>query len=207
MWGIKDTSVTFCEESYKESKYIAEYYNTLTGVGYILVSLPFLRTKVKNLAIICIFLGIGTILLHMTQRIYGQVMDELSMLMLSYGILSKINKFYKPKYGIFLIGTYLKFYDNFIVFFIMFLIIILCIVKESKNLKSNENFKNASVIIMTIGMILWMLDQFACTYVKKYYLHSYWHICTCISIFLGFYCINDSMQDSKSKISHSGKSQ
>ena len=207
MWGIKDTSVTFCEESYKESKYIAEYYNTLTGVGYILVSLPFLRTKVRNLAIICIFLGIGTILLHMTQRIYGQIMDEVSMLMLSYGILSKMNEFYNPKYGIFLIGAYLKFYDKFIVFFTMFLIIILCIVKESKNLKSNKNFKNASVIIMSIGMILWMLDQFACTHVKKYYLHSYWHICTSISIFIGFYCINDSTQDSNSKISHSGKLQ
>ena len=90
------------------------------------------------------------------------------MLMLSYGILSKMNEFYNPKYGIFLIGTYLKFYDKFIVFFTIFLIIILCIVKESKNLKSNKNFKNASVIIMSIGMILWMLDQFACTHVKKY---------------------------------------
>ena len=97
MWGSKDTSVTFCEEPYKESKYIAEYYNTLSGTCYLLVSLSFLFTKVKNLAIVGIFLGVGTMLLHMTQRMYGQILDELSMLILSYGILTKLNKKYNPR--------------------------------------------------------------------------------------------------------------
>jgi hypothetical protein len=204
MWGIKDTSVTFCEEPYKESKYIAEYYNTLTGLGYLLVSLPFLRTKVKNLAIIGIFLGIGTILLHMTQRIYGQILDELSMLMLSYGILTKMNNIYVPKYGILLIIAYLCFYDKFIVFLTMFISIMLCIVKETQKFKSKRYLV---ILVMSFGMVCWILDQIACKYVKKYYLHALWHICTSISILIGFYCINDLIQDSSSKISHSGKSQ
>ena len=207
MWGIKDTSVSFCEKPYKESKYIAEFYNTLTGISYALVSIPFLKTKTRNLAIIGVFLSIGTILLHMTQRIYGQIMDEVSMLMLSYGMLSKMNNFYNPKYGIFLIGVYLKYYDNFKVFFTMFVTIIVCIVNETKYLKRNRKLKNAFLIIMGTGMILWAVDQLACTYVENYYLHSMWHICTSISIFIGFYCINDSIQDSNSKISHSGKLQ
>ena len=208
MWGSKDTSVTFCEEPYKESKYIAEYYNTLSGTCYLLVSLSFLFTKVKNLAIVGIFLGVGTMLLHMTQRMYGQILDELSMLILSYGILTKLNKKYNPKYGILLIIIYLCFYDNFMVFLSMCVSIMICIVKETKNFWGRYLlFKKMSLLVMSIGVICWILDQVACKYVKYWYLHAWWHICTSTSILIGFYCINDSMQDSSSKISHSGKSQ
>ena len=54
-WGVKDTSVSFCEEGYKESKYIAEYYNTITGAFYIIVGLPFLNTEINNIAIANIY--------------------------------------------------------------------------------------------------------------------------------------------------------
>lgn len=208
MWGVKDTSVTFCEDPYKESKYIAEYYNTISGACYLLVSFPFLFTKVKNLAIVGIFLGVGTMLLHMTQRMYCQILDESSMLILSYGILTKLNKIYKPKYVILLIITYLCFYDNFIVFLSMFVSNMICMVKETKKFARRYLlFKKMFLLVMSFGVICWILDQLVCKYVKYWYLHAWWHICTSTSILIGFYCINDSIQDSSSKISHSGKSQ
>ncbi len=207
MWGGKDTSVSFCEEPYKESNYIAEYYNTLSGSSYVIIAIPYLRTKVTSLAIISIFLGIGTMLLHMTQRVYGQILDELSMILLSYGILSKLNKTYKPKYGISLIIIYLCFYDNFIIFLTMFITTLLCIVKETKNLKNQKHMRTLFLLVMSLGTSCWVFDQLICTYVKQYYLHAWWHVCTSISIYIGLYCINDSIQDSNSKISHSGKSQ
>jgi len=208
MWGLKDTSVTFCEDSYKESKYIAEFYNTISGACYILVSLPFLFSKVNNLAIMGIFLGIGTMLLHMTQRMYGQIIDELSMLILSYGILTKINNYYNPKYCILLIITYLCFYDKFMIFILMFITIMLCIVKETKFFRGRYLFlKKTFLFVMSLGSVCWILDQIGCKYVKSCYLHAWWHVCTSTSVLIGFYCINNSIQDSRSKISHSGKSQ
>ena len=82
-WGKKDTSVSFCEDAYINSNYIAEYYNTLTG-NFICNSwvIIYKNKIVKNY--ICVFLGIGTIMLHMTQRYYGQIMDELMMIWLTF---------------------------------------------------------------------------------------------------------------------------
>ena len=83
---LKDTSVNFCENKYIKSKYIAEYYNTLSGFLYILVGLIYINTKIKRIALCSVILGIGTMILHMTQRYYGQILDEMAMLSLCYFI-------------------------------------------------------------------------------------------------------------------------
>jgi dihydroceramidase len=187
-WGEKDTSISFCEDAYKESNYIAEYYNTLTGISYILVSIPFLNTNINKLAIMGIVLGNGTIILHMTQRYYGQILDEGTMLILSYGILTNLNKRYNPKYATFLILIYLKFYDNFKVFFTMFSFIIMCIVKETQNERKPEKrvLRNIFLTTQSLGLICWSGDQLLCDYTADYYLHGWWHILTSISLLIGF---------------------
>ena len=81
-WGEKDTSISFCEEPYKKSHYIAEYYNSLSGLIYIIVGLTFLKTRVRNMGYTLISLGAGTFFLHSTQKWQGQWLDELSMLLL-----------------------------------------------------------------------------------------------------------------------------
>ena len=75
-WGPKDTSVTFCEKAYSENMYIAEFYNTISGSMYMFVAIPFLNTGINDIAICSIFLSFGTMILHMTQRFYGQICDE-----------------------------------------------------------------------------------------------------------------------------------
>ena len=72
-WGNKDTSVTFCEDKYVKSSYIAEYYNTLSGISYSLVGLYFYNKNITDIGVILIILGIGTCILHATQRYYGQL--------------------------------------------------------------------------------------------------------------------------------------
>ena len=129
------------------------------------------------------------------------------MILLTYGILTKLNKKYKPMYSISIIITYLFCYNNFIVFLTIFASILLSIVKETNNLKKNNKIINLFLPVMSLGILCWVLDQLFCTYVKQYYLHAWWHIFTSICIYIGLYCINDSIQDSNSEISHSGKSQ
>ena len=34
-WGKKDTSINFCENPYEKNNYIAEYYNTISAIGYL----------------------------------------------------------------------------------------------------------------------------------------------------------------------------
>ena len=192
-WGKKDTSVTFCEKPYEQNMYIAEFYNTISGSLYIFVSIPFLNTNINNIALTGIFLGIGTIMLHMTQRIYGQISDELSMLCLCYLILNKINKNkYPKKILLFNIFIYLQNHKNYICFLCIFTIQILLIIYESINIKSKEKYKrNIFLITMIIGTILWILDQKLCKYVNNYQLHTFWHIFTSIGLLSGLSLLND----------------
>ena len=176
------------EEAYKESKYIAEYYNTLSGAFYIIVGLPFLNTKINNIALASIFLGIGTMLLHMTQRKYGQILDESAMICLCYSILCKTRKIYKKKYITPLLIFYFLNHDNFIIFFILFTIIILLITFESLKLEENPKnkvYRNIFISNMIIGLICWLLDQLCCKYIQEYQLHAIWHMTTGISIYSG----------------------
>ena len=89
-WGTPDVSVSFCEDKYVVSNYIAEYYNTMSALSYVIVGLFFYKTRLKNLSKIIILLGLGTALLHGTLRFYGQWLDEVSMLILSFYIIKEV---------------------------------------------------------------------------------------------------------------------
>ena len=89
-WGTPDVSVSFCEDKYVVSNYIAEYYNTMSALSYVIVGLIFSRTRLKRLSKIIIMLGFGTALLHGTLRFYGQWLDEVSMLILSFYIIKEV---------------------------------------------------------------------------------------------------------------------
>lgn len=193
-WGKKDTSVTFCEKSYNENIFIAEFYNTISGSLYIFVAIPFLKTNTNDIAICSIFLGMGTILLHMTQRLYGQICDELSMLCLCYLILNKINSIKYPKKILFIIFfTYLQNYMNFIYFVSIFTVQIFFIIYECRNIKHRKEKCKRNIFIssMGIGSLLWLLDQHYCNYVSNYQLHAFWHLFTSIGLLSGFSLLTD----------------
>ena len=50
-WGEYDSSVIFCEDKYIQSPYIAEFYNTISGLSYLLVGLYYLNTSIYKTSI------------------------------------------------------------------------------------------------------------------------------------------------------------
>ena len=167
-WGDRDTTVKFCETPYKHSKYVAEYHNTLSGFIYILVGYLYIKQN-RELAFSCISLGVGTILLHCTQKHY------------------LLNKNYKKIYTVFLVSLYLYFYNNFQVFIIMFTVLIILLINETKSLSYNKRYyKNLFIVLIIFATICWILDQIYCDYVKEYNLHSIWHILTGLCAYIGF---------------------
>ena len=83
-WGLPDASIHFCEDKYNHVYWIAEYYNTLSAFFYIVVGLMFIRTKISLLAKSIICIGVGSLLLHGTLRYYGQWVDEMGMLTMTF---------------------------------------------------------------------------------------------------------------------------
>ena len=185
-WGKPDATVKFCEEAYKESNFIAEYYNTISGFIYVIIGLLYIK-QYKELAFSCISLGLGTILLHCTQKHYAQMLDEISMIVLVYLFLNLLNNSYRKVYIIFLVGSYLYFNNNFQIFVTMFVGLILILIYETKTISlRKKKYTNLFIVLMIIATICWLIDQLFCNYVSYYYLHAIWHILTGICIYIGF---------------------
>ena len=55
-WGNPDASVSFCEDKYNVLPYVAEYYNTMSAISYIIVGLILKNfTKLKKFQIVFYF--------------------------------------------------------------------------------------------------------------------------------------------------------
>lgn len=193
-WGKPDVSVSFCEDKYVVSDYIAEYYNTMSALSYVIVGILFYRTRLKKLSIIMILLGLGTALLHGTLRFYGQWLDETSMLILSFFIIKEIRKerFNKRTNNLYLLALilpYFVFERFFCYFFLVFCslqIYIYLIARKNMIVYSLEYYLIRSYsIILLISGVCWMLDQLFCEYVRDYQLHAVWHAGTALSLLLG----------------------
>ena len=89
-WGTPDASVSFCENKYVRYYWIAEYYNTISSLCYILVGLIVMKTRLNFLGKLLCALGIGTALLHATLQHWAQMTDEISMLILSFYTLKEL---------------------------------------------------------------------------------------------------------------------
>ena len=198
-WGTPDVSVSFCEHKYVVSNYIAEYYNTMSALSYVIVGLIFYKTRLKNLSKIIILLGLGTALLHGTLRFYGQWLDEVSMLILSFYIIKEVrlirlNKRTNDLYLFPLIFNYFIFSHYFCYFFIVFVSLQLYTYKIAQkdyiHCDNHEYFLiKAYSIILAFSSICWLLDQFFCEYVGEYQLHAVWHAGTALSLLLGLCAI------------------
>jgi dihydroceramidase len=193
-WGKPDVSVSFCEDKYVVSDYIAEYYNTMSALAYVIVGIFFFRTRLKKLSIIMILLGLGTALLHGTLRFYGQWLDETSMLILSFFIIKEIRKerFNKRTNNLYLLALilpYFVFERFFCYFFLVFcsLQIYIYLIAREKIKKYTLKYyliKSYSIILLISG-VCWLLDQLFCEYVRNYQLHAVWHAGTALSMLLG----------------------
>ena len=198
-WGNPDATVSFCEDKYKVTTYIAEYYNTMSAFSYIIVGCLFYFTKIKNISKVLILLGIGTMVLHSTLRFYGQWLDELSMLVLSFSIIRYLrNDLFKKKtskkFLLCICFLYFCFCRSFLYFFITFTLMqiyIFNLAQKKRNIKNK--FENKLITCYTISLVVaivcWFLDQTACSYVKDLQLHACWHVGTALAMLFGFMAI------------------
>ena len=194
-WGTPDVSVVFCENKYNVSNYIAEYYNTMSALSYVIVGLLFYKTKLRKLSKIIILLGVGTALLHSTLRFYGQWLDEISMLILSFYIIKEIRQMRfdittSEWYLVLLIFPYFLFERYFSYFFIVFSslqIYTYTISRKNYDECTRQVYYliKAYSIILVLSSICWLGDQLFCDYVQDYQLHAVWHVGTALSLFLG----------------------
>ena len=198
-WGTPDVSVSFCEDKYIVSDYIAEYYNTMSALSYVIVGLLFYKTKLRKLSKIIILLGMGTALLHSTLRFYGQWLDEISMLILSFYIIKEIRQMRfgfttSEWYLLLLIFPYFLFERYFSYFFIVFSSLqiytyTICRKNYDECTRQVYYLIKAYLIVLILSSICWLGDQLFCDYVQNYQLHAVWHVGTSLALFFGLFAL------------------
>jgi len=91
------STIDWCELNYIESEYIAEYWNSITGVFLIMSGILFnkfnkdlilqnniyIQDHFKKINILLILVGVGTILFHSTLLYPFQLLDEIPMILLT----------------------------------------------------------------------------------------------------------------------------
>ena len=188
-WGIKDSSSYFCEEPYGKSHYIAEYYNTISAIPYILVGMYIFNIlKYHKIGISVVLIGLGTMLLHGTQRYYGQWADEMSMIFFCFSVIQKLNKKINNYFLGVVYGIYYIFNENWFCFIGLFVVLVrylFYLMKNKRKYKTKQLYINKTILIFKLSALLWIIDQFACLTIGNIYLHSLWHIGTALAILHG----------------------
>ncbi len=186
-WGIKDSSSFFCEEPYTNSKYIAEYYNTVSAIPYILIGIYiYYVLNYYKIGLSVVSIGLGTILLHSTQRYYGQWADEMSMLFFCFSVIQRLNK----RINNYFLGILYSVYFAFNEYWIIFVLLFGCMVKYMFYLlKHKKHYKeskvNVTISIFIVSTIAWIVDQISCHYIGNTYFHTLWHVGTALAILHG----------------------
>ncbi|XP_072033384.1 alkaline ceramidase 3-like [Amphiura filiformis] len=91
MWSPLTAHNDWCEENYDTTFYVAEFWNTITNITFIINALIGLRQTYKdrserrnfNIYLTLLAVGIGSWLFHMTLRHTLQMADEIPMLWLA----------------------------------------------------------------------------------------------------------------------------
>ncbi|CAO3587980.1 unnamed protein product [Absidia cylindrospora] len=85
-WGPATSSVDWCEENYKHSFYIAEFWNTISSFAMVVLGLLGILAHHKSLGwrlsngyLMIVVVGIGSVLFHGTLQYEHQMWDEVPM--------------------------------------------------------------------------------------------------------------------------------
>jgi len=197
-WGKSDASVSFCENKYMKSPFIAEYHNTISSLCYVFMGLLLIKKRHRTLGKWLCIVGIGAFLLHATLRKWAQMFDESAMLGLSFNALHKLNSKYS-KYWLYpCLLSYVFFCDFFIIFFLMFASLQVLIAINVNKKKNDYNKKWIIIYIFSfcVALLCWGLDQMCKVKfnntLEPMQLHAWWHFLTSLSIGFGVKAIMET---------------
>jgi len=210
-WGEVDTTHAFCEPHYAQSRYFAEFFNSISSLVYCLVAF-YLLNKFPNDRMIQAanlwlgVLGLGSALFHGTMKYSMQLMDEgpmvgwMTTLILAQlscgrpwlngkvGILQTI--VVCAALGLFTVYAITDEYEIFVHGFSMlslfsvFLGMLIVPGKDSKVAKLQRRAMIVCVVAILIGKLCWELENRMCDkYPAIWPLHPVWHFLSCLSVY------------------------
>lgn len=212
-WGKSDVTLDWCEPNYLYTQYVAEFWNTISSIPIILLpifgfSMYLKHTKFSISLFIqeihcflplflTFFIGIGSFLYHGTLRRFGQVLDELPMIIWLYSVLYELINIKKKnnfQYGSIIIYAciihsilYFVLNDQYILFLSTFVILCSLVINYLMNEIVYDfieyinyiNMYTWVLFVFWISIILWCIENLCCNscfFMKSLNLHAIWHL-------------------------------
>ncbi|CAF2149165.1 unnamed protein product, partial [Brassica rapa subsp. trilocularis] len=203
-WGPVTSTIECCEKNYAYSSYIAEFYNTISGLPGILLALIGLVNALRQrfekrfsiLHISNMILAIGSMLYHATLQHVQQQSDETPMV---WEILLYMYILYSPDWHyrstmptfLFLYGAAFAAVHAYLRFGIAFKVhyVILCLLCIPRMYKYYIHTEDAAakriakwyVATILVGSVCWFCDRVFCKRISQWPVnpqgHALWHVC------------------------------
>ncbi|KAG8454734.1 hypothetical protein GDO86_001088 [Hymenochirus boettgeri] len=211
IFARESSEIDWCEDNYLYSEYVAEYYNTVSNVIFLVVGPlmmyllhPYACTR--SLAVHLVWLmftvvGFFSIYYHMTLSYLGQLMDEISILwVIAVGYSVWFPRPYFPNFIknrknfgtiIFTVATFstvLSFVRPAVNAYVLNCItfhILYIVVKEMKKCSDHsiQKLALASICLWLVAISCWLSDRFLCSFWRRI------NFCYLHSIWHVFICI------------------
>ena len=200
----------WCEPNFVWSSYIAEWWNTWSSFAFIVVgSYGLMKTqpcaslrRYRMCYYFTIIVGVGSALFHSTLTRWGQISDEVSMIMCVYAGLFSVTK--NTRESVYVIGcgalalivySFASFYWFLFLFGATLCVLVFTIWKFSRRCTDIRvtNLVSLAILIMGIAFFcFWLPEHLLCViypvetrgFIQVIPLHALWHVLMSMGIYL-----------------------
>ena len=198
MFKYQSSDIDWCEENYSHSDYIAEFYNSISTLSYLLLYQlgVFIYHTVncnryeKILYGMLGVTGLCSCYFHMTLSLFGQLCDELSIFFsLSSALFGLCHKsMYDTIFLCTIFGSVMMviFPEINIVLLFSYGFFMWKKIGDKRKLSGIKKLRmwDCTKIFFVISILCWLSDKYLCEYTHPYQLHAWWHIFSGLSSFL-----------------------
>lgn len=194
MIQYQTSPIKWCESIYKYSIYIAEFWNSITSLSFLLIALYFYidqtnrkvsfrnHLKVKTLLLLLALISPTSIIFHVTLNFYAQFVDELSVMVFLFYCMKEVYQFNNLTfyYSIILSGLISWFIPFLSPFILLSMGTILTYETKNRLVNHQDSLKiwYKGYYFGLTSIFLWLFD-FLCFFNT----HSWWHIFISISLY------------------------
>ncbi|XP_017322518.1 alkaline ceramidase 1 isoform X1 [Ictalurus punctatus] len=195
VFSYESSEVDWCEDNYKHSENVVEYFNTMSSfiffvVAPIMLYLLHPYAKERNLAVhlvwlMMIFVGLFSMYFHMTLSFMGQMLDELSILwVLAVGYSLWFPRKHFPHFvkdrtsfsRMVMVSTVITTLLSFVKptvnayalnFFALHILYSVCVQLKSCTDQRVLRLARASIGLWVLAISCWISDRFGCSFWQK----------------------------------------
>ena len=208
-WGVPTASIDWCEQNYVVTRFVAEFWNTVSSLAMVAAGLVGLsiRRFAREIRVafgLLVLVGLGSVAFHGTLRFELQMLDELPMLYLvTWLTWLLVETGPDRRFGAWLPAALIAYvlvatagatlnrgHAQFLAFHVSFgALEVFCLARVTWIALRPENrpvrtWFTLGLLAYATGIAIWFVDLEACPRVSGLQLHAGWHVLVSIGFFL-----------------------